>query len=91
MILSANSSRMLYRVPDSSRYIATDDLVNLNIEDMEIVQIKTGKAKPRTPRIYMQADAEALLLTETLKLKKAPSYTWRFSDKDVKHKSFKFV
>jgi CRISPR/Cas system-associated exonuclease Cas4 (RecB family) len=78
-------------VPDSSRYITTDDLVNLNIEDIEIVQIKTGKAKPRTPRIYMQADAEALLIMETLKLKKAPSYTWQFSDKDVKHRSFNFA
>ena len=61
-------------ITDSSRYIPTDDLVNLNIEDIEIVQIKTGKAKPRTDRIYMQADAK-LLLMETLKLKKAPSYT----------------
>lgn len=78
-------------VPDSSKYIASDDLVNLNIEDIEIVQIKTGKTKPRTPRVYMQADAEALLLMETLKLKKAPSYTWQFADKDVKHRSFNFA
>jgi hypothetical protein len=53
-------------VPDSSKYIAADDLVNLKIQDIEIVQIKTGKAKPGTPRMYMQADAEALLLMETL-------------------------
>ncbi len=78
-------------VPDSSRYVTTDDLVTLNIEDIEIVQIKTGKAKPRTPRIYMQADAEALLLMETLQLKKPPSYTWQFADKDVKHKRFNFA
>jgi CRISPR/Cas system-associated exonuclease Cas4 (RecB family) len=78
-------------VPDSSRYITTDDLVNLNIQEIEIVQIKTGKAKPRTPRIYMQADAEALLLMETLKLKNPPSYTWQFADKDVKHRSFNFA
>ena len=78
-------------VPDSCKYITTDDLVNQNIEDIEIVQIKTGKAKPRTPRIYLQADAEALLLMETLKLKKPPSYTWQFADKDVKHRSFKFA
>jgi hypothetical protein len=77
-------------VLDSSKYIAADDLVDLNIKDIEIVQIKTGKAKPRTPRIYMQADAEALLLTETLKLKKIPSYTWQFADKDVRHRSFNF-
>ncbi len=76
---------------DSSKYITSDDLVNLNIEDIEIVQIKTGKAKPRTPRMYMQADAEALLLMETLKLKKLPSYTWQFADKDVKHSGFKFA
>ena len=37
----------------------------------------------------MQADAEALLLMETLKLKK-PRYTWQFSGKDVKHIRFKF-
>jgi len=78
-------------VPNSSKYITTDDLVNQNIEDIEIVQIKTGKAKPRTPRIYLQADAEALLLMETLRLKKPPSYTWQFADKDVKHRSFKFA
>jgi len=66
--------------------------VNLNgrIEDIEIVQIKTGKAKPRTPRMYMQADAEALLLMETLRLKRPPRYTWQFADKDVKHIRFKF-
>jgi hypothetical protein len=78
-------------VPDSSKYITADDLVNLNIEDIEIVQIKTGKAKPRTPRMYMQADAEALLLMETLKLKRPPTYTWQFADKDVKHNKFRFV
>jgi hypothetical protein len=63
-------------------------LANLNIEDIEIVQIKTGKAKPRTPRMYMQADDEALLLMETLKLKRPRIYTWQFSDKDVKHIKF---
>jgi hypothetical protein len=83
--------RLADPLPDSCKYISTDDLVNLNIEDIEIVQIKTGKAKPRTPRIYLQADAEALLLMETLKLKKLPSYTWQFADKDVKHKSFNFT
>jgi hypothetical protein len=83
--------RLREPVPDSSKYITTDDLVNQNIEDIEIVQIKTGKANPRTPRIYLQADAEALLLIETLKLKKPPIYTWQFADKDVKHRSFKFA
>jgi CRISPR/Cas system-associated exonuclease Cas4 (RecB family) len=78
-------------LPDSSKYITANDLVDLDIEDIEIVQIKTGKAKPRTPRIYMQADAEALLLMETLGLKKTPSYTWQFADKDVKHRSFNFA
>jgi hypothetical protein len=77
-------------VTDSPKYITSDDLVNLYIQEIEIVQIKTGKAKPRTPRMYMQADAEALLLMETLKLKRPPTYTWQFSDKDVKHNKFKF-
>ena len=38
----------------------------------------------------MQADAEALLLMETLRLKRPPRYTWQFADKDVKHIRFKF-
>src|SRR6266496_109173 len=89
--LKIRADRLAKPVPDSCKYITTDDLINLNIEDIEIVQIKTGKAKPRTPRIYLQADAEALLLMVTLKLKKPPSYTWQFADKDVKHRSFKFA
>jgi CRISPR/Cas system-associated exonuclease Cas4 (RecB family) len=83
--------RLTEPVSDPSLYITADDLVNLNIEDIEIVQIKTGKAKPRSPRIYMQADAEALLLMETLKLQKPPLYTWQFADKDVKRRSFNFA
>jgi hypothetical protein len=77
-------------LPDSSKYVTSDDLVDLNIEDIEVVQIKTGKAKPRTPRMYMQANAEALLLMETLRLKKPPRYTWQFADKDVKRTRFNF-
>ena len=42
--------RLVDPVPDSSKYITSDQLVNLNIEDIEIVQIKTGKAKPTLRR-----------------------------------------
>jgi hypothetical protein len=40
--------------------------------------------------MYMQANAEALLLMETLRLKKPPRYTWQFADKDVKRTRFNF-
>ena len=75
----------------SKKYVAADDLINLEIKDIEIIQIKTGKAVPRSPRVYMQADAEALLLMQTLKLKTPPKYTWQFADKDVQHKKFNFA
>jgi hypothetical protein len=39
----------------------------------------------------MQADAEALLLMQTLKLKTPPKYTWQFADKDIPHRKFKFA
>ena len=73
------------------KYVTTDDLLRLKIQDIEIVQIKTGRAKDRSPRIYMQADAEALLLTQTLNLTKPPKYTWQFADKDVQHRKFNFA
>jgi hypothetical protein len=41
--------------------------------------------------MYLQSDAEALLLIKTLKLKKPPTYTWQFADKDVKRRSFVFT
>jgi hypothetical protein len=76
-----------------SRYVRAEDLVDLaeKIEEIEIVQIKMGKAKPRSPRIYLQADAEALLLMHSLKLTKPPRYTWQFADKDVEHRKFNFA
>jgi hypothetical protein len=75
----------------SKKYVAADDLINAKIKDIEIIQIKTGKAVPRSPRVYMQADAEALLLMQTLKLKTPPKYTWQFADKDIQHKKFNFA
>ncbi len=76
-----------------SRYVRADNLVDLEqkIEEIEIVQIKMGKAKSRSPRIYLQADAEALLLIHSLKLTKPPRYTWQFADKDVEHRKFNFA
>jgi hypothetical protein len=62
----------------------------LEIDEIEIIQIKTGKAKPRTERSRMQADAEALLLMNTFNLKNPPTYTWQFADKDVPRRKFKF-
>ena len=76
---------------NNKKYVASDDLINLKIEDIEIIQIKTGKAVPRSPRVYMQADAEALLLMQILKLKTPPKYTWQFSDKDIQHRKFNFA
>jgi hypothetical protein len=76
---------------NNEKYVASDDLINLKIEDIEIIQIKTGKAVPRSPRVYMQADAEALLLMQTLKLKTPPKYTWQFADKDIQHRKFNFA
>jgi hypothetical protein len=75
----------------NNKYVASDDLINHKIEDIEIIQIKTGKAVPRSPRVYMQADAEALLLMQTLKLKTPPKYRWQFADKDVQHRKFNFA
>ena len=56
-------------------YVTADDLVNLEKESVEIVQIKTGNYRPRTAVWNLQADAEALLLMQTLNLKEPPKYT----------------
>jgi hypothetical protein len=74
----------------SNKYLKSDELANLEIDKIEIIQIKTGKAKPRTERSRMQADAEALLLMQTFNLKDPPVYTWQFADKDVRRLKFKF-
>lgn len=71
-------------------YVSADDLVNLEKESVEIVQIKTGNYRPRTAIWNLQADAEALLLMQTLNLKKPPKYTWQFADKDGNRKKFDF-
>jgi CRISPR/Cas system-associated exonuclease Cas4 (RecB family) len=88
--VACSSSFSLLEEP-RKKYVTTDDLLRLKIQDIEIVQIKTGRAKDRSPRIYMQADAEALLLMQTLKLTKPPKYIWQFADKDVQHRKFNFA
>lgn len=72
------------------RYLTSDELAQANIQDVEIIQIKTGKARPRNSRWNLQADAEALLLMKALNLKIPPRYTWQFSDKDAVRKKFDF-
>jgi hypothetical protein len=71
-------------------YLTSEELTRANINDVEIIQIKTGKVRPRNSRWNLQADAEALLLMEALNLKAPPKYTWQFSDKDAKRKKFDF-
>lgn len=63
----------------------------LKIKDIGIVEIKTGRAKERSARTYIQADTETLLLKETLKIKNPPKYTWQFADKDVQHRKLNFT
>jgi CRISPR/Cas system-associated exonuclease Cas4 (RecB family) len=75
----------------NSKYTSSDDLTRLKIDDVEIIQIKTGKARPRNARWNLQADAEALLLMKALKLEKPPRYTWQFADKDGKREKFDFT
>jgi hypothetical protein len=75
----------------NSKYINSQDLARLKIDDVEIIQIKTGKARPRNARWNLQADAEALLLMKALNLEKPPQYTWQFADKDGKREKFDFA
>ncbi|HEX6646619.1 MAG TPA: hypothetical protein VF047_05520 [Nitrososphaeraceae archaeon] len=72
-------------------YVTAEDLANLEKESVEIVQIKTGNYRPRTAVWNLQADAEALLLMQTLNLKEPPKYTWQFAEKDGTRKKFDFV
>jgi hypothetical protein len=75
----------------NSKYTSSEDLARLKIDDVEIIQIKTGKARPRNARWNLQADAESLLLMKALNLNKPPRYTWQFADKDRKREKFDFV
>jgi hypothetical protein len=72
-------------------YVTAEDLVNVEKESVEITQIKTGNYRPRTAVWNLQADAEALLLMQTLNLKDPPKYTWQFADKDGNRKKFDFA
>jgi hypothetical protein len=63
--------------PDrKTRYLPSDELAQANIQDVEIIQIKTGKARPRNSRWNLQADAETLLLMKALNLKIPPKYIY---------------
>jgi hypothetical protein len=73
-----------------NEYIKSHELAGLKIDEIEIIQMKTGKATSRTERSRMQADAETLLLMHTFDLKNTPTYTWQFADKDVPRRKFKF-
>jgi hypothetical protein len=75
----------------NSKYTSSDDLARLKIDDVEIIQIKTGKARPRNARWNLQADAEAILLMKALNLETPPRYRWQFADKDGKREKFDFV
>jgi hypothetical protein len=72
-------------------YLTSAELAQANIQEVEIVQIKTGKARPRNSRWNLQADTETLLLMKALNLKIPPKYTWQFSDKDAERKKFDFT
>ena len=74
-----------------NEYVTAEDLVNVEKESVEIIQIKTGNYRPRTAVWNLQADAEALLLMQTLNLKDPPKYTWQFADKDGNRKKFDFA
>jgi hypothetical protein len=73
---------------DPDEYIKSHELTSLEIEEFEIIRMKTGKATPRTERSRMQADAEVLLLMHTFNLRNPP--TWQFADKDAPRRKFKF-
>jgi hypothetical protein len=75
---------------DPNKYIKSHELSSMELEEIEIIQMKTGRATPRTEKSRMQADAEALLLMHTFNLKNPPIYTWQFADKDVPRKKFNF-
>jgi hypothetical protein len=74
----------------SSSYINSLELANIEKEHVEIIQLKTGKSKTPSASWKLQADAETLLLMETLNLKEPPKYTWQFADKDLHRRKFNF-
>jgi hypothetical protein len=76
---------------NTNTYLSSNELAQAKIQDVEIIQIKTGKARPRNSQWNLQADAEALLLMKALNLKTPPKYTWQFSDRDAKRKKFDFT
>jgi CRISPR/Cas system-associated exonuclease Cas4 (RecB family) len=76
---------------DNFSYISSVELAGIGKEHVEIIQIKTGKSKTPTPTWNLQADAETLLLMETLNLKEPPKYTWQFADKDRHRRKFNFA
>lgn len=82
---------MHHNKEDNFPYISTIELTGIEKEHVEIIQIKTGKSKTPTPTWNLQADAETLLLMETLNLKEPPEYTWQFADKDRHRRKFNFA
>lgn len=77
--------------PPPSPYINSLELANIEKEHVEIIQLKTGKSKTPSASWKLQADAETLLLMETLNLKEPPKYTWQFADKDLHRRKFDFT
>lgn len=76
---------------ENHEYISSTELVKVEKEDVEIIQLKTGKSKAPPATWKLQADAETLLLMETLNLKEPPKYTWQFADKDRHRIKFNFA
>lgn len=75
----------------SVKYIKSTDLRDIEKEQVEIIQLKTGKSRTPPATWQLQADAETLLLMETLNLKEPPKYTWQFADKDRHRIKFNFA
>jgi hypothetical protein len=67
---------------EQSKYVNFTELQGIEKELVEIIQLKTGKSKTPPATWKLQADAETLLIMETLNLKEPPKYTWQFADKD---------
>lgn len=76
---------------ENYKYISSTDLAKVEKEHVEIIQLKTGKSKAPPATWKLQADAETLLLMETLNLKEPPKYKWQFSDKDHHRIKFNFA
>jgi hypothetical protein len=80
-----------YKDESNSKYISSTELASIEKEYVEIIQMKTGKSKAPPATWKLQADAETLLLMETLNLKEPPKYTWQFADKDRQRIKFNFA